>query len=65
MVVVYKLHWLTYWIVRWLSKARYISLPNLLANEALVPELVQKKQCACHCQSDFNWLNDTVKIVNK
>jgi lipid-A-disaccharide synthase len=43
MVVVYKLHWLTYWIVRLLSKARYISLPNLLANKALVPELVQNE----------------------
>jgi lipid-A-disaccharide synthase len=43
MVVVYKLHWLTYWIVRLLSSARYISLPNLLANQALVPELVQNE----------------------
>lgn len=41
MVVVYKLHWLTYLIVRLMAKAKYISLPNLLANQALVPELVQ------------------------
>lgn len=42
MVVVYKLHWLTYLIVRLMAKAKYISLPNLLANQALVPELVQQ-----------------------
>lgn len=42
MVVVYKLHWLTYLIVRLMAKANYISLPNLLANQTLVPELVQQ-----------------------
>ncbi|MCB1673374.1 MAG: lipid-A-disaccharide synthase [Moraxellaceae bacterium] len=41
MVVVYKLQWLTYLIVRLMAKAKYISLPNLLANQMLVPELVQ------------------------
>ncbi|PTQ90320.1 lipid-A-disaccharide synthase [Agitococcus lubricus] len=46
MVVVYKLHWLTYLIVKLLSHARFISLPNLLANEALVPELVQQQASA-------------------
>lgn len=43
MVVVYKLHWLTYWIVRLLSRAKYISLPNLLADAPLVPEFVQNE----------------------
>ena len=64
MVVVYKLHWLTYWIVRLLSKARYISLPNLLANKALVPELVQNQATANNiAQATQDWLNDTVKTT--
>ncbi|OZG70571.1 lipid-A-disaccharide synthase [Hahella sp. CCB-MM4] len=41
MVVAYKMAPLTYWIMKRLLKAKYISLPNLLADEALVPELIQ------------------------
>ncbi len=41
MVVAYKLAPLSYWIMKRLLKAKYISLPNLLADKALVPELVQ------------------------
>ncbi|MDG9668284.1 lipid-A-disaccharide synthase [Hahella sp. CR1] len=41
MVVAYKLATLSYWIMRRLLKAKYISLPNLLADRALVPELIQ------------------------
>ncbi|WLQ14659.1 lipid-A-disaccharide synthase [Hahella aquimaris] len=42
MVVAYKLATLSYWIMRRLLKAKYISLPNLLADKALVPELIQQ-----------------------
>ena len=41
MVVVYKLHWLTYMIVSWMIKIPYKSLPNILANREVVPELIQ------------------------
>lgn len=41
MVVVYKLHWLTFLLARFLVHSRFFSLPNLLADEALVPELLQ------------------------
>ncbi|MBK9187027.1 MAG: lipid-A-disaccharide synthase [Moraxellaceae bacterium] len=69
MVVVYKLQWLTYWIVRLLSKARYISLPNLLANKALVPELVQNEVTPEHiAQATQHWLNQpqqTEQVLKK
>ncbi|HET8731526.1 MAG TPA: lipid-A-disaccharide synthase [Moraxellaceae bacterium] len=42
MVVAYRLHWLTYLIARFMVKSRFVSLPNLLADEALVPELLQQ-----------------------
>lgn len=41
MVVAYKLSTLTYIIVRRLVKSAYFSLPNLLAGEPLVPEVLQ------------------------
>ncbi len=41
MVVAYKLAPLTYWLARRLVKVENVSLPNLLANETLVPELIQ------------------------
>lgn len=43
MVVVYKLNWLTYYIVRSMSKLKWVSLPNLLVNKTLVPEVIQKQ----------------------
>lgn len=41
MVVVYKVNWLTYHIVRRMSNLKWVSLPNLLANKELVPEVIQ------------------------
>lgn len=41
MVVAYRLAPLTYWILKRLVKSPYISLPNLLAQRLLVPELLQ------------------------
>lgn len=41
MVVVYKLAPLSYWIISRLLKTPYVALPNLLADELLVPELIQ------------------------
>lgn len=41
MVVVYRMAWLSHAILSRLVKSKYISLPNLLAGKALVPELIQ------------------------
>ncbi len=41
MVVAYRLAPLTFWILKRLMKSPYISLPNLLAQRLLVPELLQ------------------------
>lgn len=41
MVVAYRLAHLTYWIARFLVHIPYFSLPNLLAQQRLVPEFLQ------------------------
>ncbi|WP_339869794.1 lipid-A-disaccharide synthase [Pseudohongiella nitratireducens] len=41
MIVAYKMSWGTWQLARRLVKVPYISLPNLLAGEELVPELLQ------------------------
>lgn len=41
MVVVYKLHWLSYLIINFMVKIPYKSLPNILAGAPIVPELLQ------------------------
>lgn len=43
MVVVYKLHWLTYLIVKQLIKIKSFSLPNIIAKQDYVVELIQKE----------------------
>ncbi|HHM04267.1 MAG TPA: lipid-A-disaccharide synthase [Gammaproteobacteria bacterium] len=41
MVVAYRLSPLTFWLVERLARVTYCSIPNLLADDRLVPELVQ------------------------
>ena len=45
MVICYKFNVLTYWLAKWLVKLQWFSLPNLLANKTLVPELLQDEVC--------------------
>ncbi|MFQ3196318.1 MAG: lipid-A-disaccharide synthase [Paraglaciecola sp.] len=41
MVAAYKLNWLTHQMMKRLYKAKYFALPNILADERLIPELLQ------------------------
>jgi lipid-A-disaccharide synthase len=41
MVVVGRVHWLTYLFVRWMIKIPWLSLPNILAGRMISPELIQ------------------------
>ena len=41
MVTAYKLSGVTYQMMKWLYKAKYFALPNVLADEKLLPELLQ------------------------
>ena len=46
MVITYKFNALTYLLGKWLVKLKWFSLPNLLANRELVPELLQAEVTA-------------------
>jgi lipid-A-disaccharide synthase len=46
MVVAYKMAPATHWLAKRLVTARWISLPNLIAQETLVPELIQEAASA-------------------
>ncbi|WP_299073872.1 lipid-A-disaccharide synthase [uncultured Paraglaciecola sp.] len=41
MVTAYQLSGITYQMMKWLYKAKYFALPNVLANQKLIPELLQ------------------------
>lgn len=45
MVICYKFNTLTHLLAIWLVKLKWFSLPNLLANKTLVPELLQSEVC--------------------
>jgi lipid-A-disaccharide synthase len=46
MVICYKFSPVTHLLAKWLVKLKWFSLPNLLANKALVPELLQSEVIA-------------------
>ncbi|WP_340679601.1 lipid-A-disaccharide synthase [Paraglaciecola sp.] len=43
MVTAYRLNKLTHLMMKWLYKAKYFALPNVLADEKLIPELLQEE----------------------
>ena len=40
-MLVYKVSWLTYLAARFVVKVKYLGMPNVLANDEVVPEFIQ------------------------
>jgi lipid-A-disaccharide synthase len=67
MVICYKFNMLTHLLAKWLVKLKWFSLPNLLADKTLVPELLQDEVCPeqiiplvkARLYQDQNQLNDS------
>lgn len=62
LVVYYRLAPSTYWLARALKlvKSRFVSLPNILENRALVPERLQHQASPAQLSQDaLAWLEDT------
>ncbi|KAG9147100.1 hypothetical protein Leryth_005331 [Lithospermum erythrorhizon] len=39
-VVAYRAHFVTEWVIQWKAKVPYISLPNILLDSAVIPEIL-------------------------
>lgn len=76
MIVAYKFKWLSYQIFKRLVKIPYFSLPNLICNKQIVPELLQEQvnkermaKLACgyllnpndRLHDDFNYIHQLLK----
>ncbi|MEE9551805.1 MAG: lipid-A-disaccharide synthase, partial [Gammaproteobacteria bacterium] len=60
MVVAYKLNWLTYQIAKIMVNVPYISLPNILVGDQIVPECIQE-----HCTPEIMGKELMVWLENK
>mgnify|MGYP005988168081 CR=1 FL=1 len=73
MVICYKFNMITHLLAKWLVKLQWFSLPNLLANQTLVPELLQEEVCPEkiiplikeRLYQDQSQLNDTFKLIHQ
>lgn len=67
MVVAYKLHWLTYKLANKLVKVKSYSLPNLLAESKIVPELIQDNCTAENLAIELEKLlgSDNAELLDK
>ncbi|AEY02338.1 lipid-A-disaccharide synthase [Oceanimonas sp. GK1] len=66
MVVGYKLKDFSYWLAQRLVKTEYVALPNLLADQTLVAELIQHECTPGHIVDEIGKLldHDTSELVN-
>lgn len=62
MVVAYKTSFITYWLARMLVYAKYIALPNLLADKLVVKEFIQGDATVANLSEELLYL---VKDKNK
>lgn len=64
MVITYKVHPLTYQIMKRMLKVTHVGLPNLLANKALVPERLQHDATAETLGRDvLEWLDSPLRVA--
>ncbi len=40
-IIVYRVHAITFWIAKWMTKLRHLGLPNIIAGRQVAPELLQ------------------------
>lgn len=63
MIIVYRMSKLTYFLAKKLVKIPFAGLPNLLANEALVPEFIQDQVTPeALCEAMLNYLQHPEKV---
>lgn len=65
MIVAYKLNAPTYAIAKLLVKLKHISLPNLLADDSIVPEYIQSNANAINLAAGLNALIESPELQQK
>ena len=64
MVVAYKMHWLSFRILRALVRVDYAALPNLLAQRELAPEFFQEECCSARLgPAVLRWLDNPAEVA--
>jgi lipid-A-disaccharide synthase len=59
MVIVYHLHWLSHWIMKRMAYLPWVGLPNILARDFVVPELLQDAATPqAIAAAALTWLDD-------
>jgi lipid-A-disaccharide synthase len=62
MIIVYRLSWLTYWIARCLVSVKHIGMVNLIAEERLMPELIQSEVNSERLGAETRLLLDDARV---
>jgi lipid-A-disaccharide synthase len=65
MVVVYRVSWLTYWLLKAFVKVAHIALVNIVAKRPLVRELVQSQMTATSITHEVESLLAKPEVANK
>lgn len=65
MVVGYKAHWLSYWMVQRVAQVQFAALPNLILGYAAFPELLQETCTALTLEVRADPLFDSRSVVYK
>ena len=61
-VIIYKINWINYFIIKLLVKIKYANIINIAANKMIIPELIQSK---CNSKIIFNLVSDYIENPKK
>ena len=61
-IILYKMNFINYLIVRTLVKVKFANIINIAANEEIIPELLQSK---CNAQNIFESVSQFINNPNK
>jgi lipid-A-disaccharide synthase len=64
-VVAYKTSWLTYFVARLLSKVKYMSLPNLLLDQEVFPEIIQHNFTASNIVTKLKSMHEGIATKSR
>jgi lipid-A-disaccharide synthase len=62
MIIVYRLSWLTYWMARLLVRVEHVGMANLIADERVVPELIQRDLSAGRIVEESRRILDSPEV---